>query len=111
MISELVLWSLRNSSTIDYRTYNLNIKGGSVKNKYELIIFTSVQKLSSVYKNVEEYERREQWERRINLIDLYPPERVHIGGLPVGYRTNFNNFDSFSLENNDGSHTIVDLTR
>lgn len=96
---------------IDYRVHNLNVKGTSVKNNYELIVFTSVQKLSSIYKNVEDFERREQWERRITLIDLYPPERVHIGGLPVGYRTNFNNFDSYSLESNDGSHTIVDLTR
>ncbi|OUM64028.1 hypothetical protein PIROE2DRAFT_60938 [Piromyces sp. E2] len=94
---------------IDYRVHNLNIKGGEAKNNYKLIIFTSVQKLDTIYRNVDNYERREQWIRRINLIDLYPPERVHIGGLPVGYRTSFNNFDSYSLENNDGSHTIIDL--
>ena len=34
---------------IDYRVHNLNIKGSSVKNRYELIIFTSVQCLFSVY--------------------------------------------------------------
>lgn len=88
---------------IDYRVHNLNIKGGSVKNKYQLIIFTSVQKLRDIYKNVESFERREQWERRIEVVDMYPPERVSIGGLPVGYITNFNNFDNYSLEVNDPS--------
>jgi len=58
---------------IDYRVQNLNIKGGSAKNYYKLIIFTSVQKLSSIYRNVEDFERREQWERRINLVNIYPP--------------------------------------
>ena len=94
---------------IDYRVHNLNIKGTECKNNYKLIIFTSVQKLSSIYRNVEDYERREQWERRINLINLYPPERVHIGGMPIGYRTSFNELENYSLENNDGSHTIIDL--
>ena len=94
---------------IDYRVHNLNIKGTECKNNYKLIVFTSVQKLSSIYRNVEDYERREQWERRINLINLYPPERVHIGGLPVGYRTDFNELENYSIENNDGSHTIIDL--
>lgn len=96
---------------IDYRKHNMNIKGGSTKNNYELIIFTSVQRFSSIYKNVEDYERREQWERRVNLVDLYPPERVSIGGLPVGYRTNFNELENYSVENNDGTSTIVDLSR
>lgn len=94
---------------IDYRVHNMNIKGTECKNNYKLIIFTSVQRLSSIYRNVEEFERREQWERRINLINLYPPERVHIGGLPVGYRTNFNNLDSYEVSNDDGSSTIVNL--
>eukprot|EP00833_Pecoramyces_ruminatium_P013866 jgi/Orpsp1_1/1187898/evm.model.d7180000061014.1 len=59
--------------------------------------------------NKEDFERREQWERRINLVDLYPPERVHIGGLPVGYRTSFNDFEHYTIENTDGSSTIVNL--
>jgi len=63
---------------IDYRVYNMN-KGGSVKNNYKLMIFTSVQRLSSIYRNIKEFERREQWERRIELIDMYPPQRVHLG--------------------------------
>ena len=80
---------------IDYRVHNMNIKGGSWKNRYKLIIFTSVQRLSSIYRNVEDYERREQWERRINLIDMYPPREVCVGGLPVGEVTNFNNFENY----------------
>lgn len=92
---------------IDYRIHNMNIKGDSIKNRYELIIFTSVQRLSSIYRNVEEYERREQWERRINVINLYPPERVHIGGLPVGYRTDFNNLDSYEILDDDNTTVVV----
>lgn len=93
---------------IDYRVHNMNIKGGSVKNKYELIIFTSVQKLASIYRNVDEFERREQWERRIILQDLYPPERVHIGGLPVGFRTSFNQLENYEIhDENDSTNVII----
>lgn len=55
---------------IDYNIHTLNIKGGQVQNKYELMIFTSVQKLSEIYANMKN-EPRKQWERRIKLIDLY----------------------------------------
>lgn len=54
---------------IDYRTHNLNIKGGSVKNNYSLIIITSVEPLSEIYSNISG-EPREQWMRRIELIDM-----------------------------------------
>lgn len=93
---------------IDYRVHNMNIKGDSVKNRYELIIFTSVQRFSSIYRNVEDYERREQWERRVEVINLYPPERVHIGGLPVGYRTSFNNLDSYEIIDDDNATVVID---
>lgn len=93
---------------IDYRVHNMNIKGSSVKNNYELIIFTSVQKLSSIYRNVDDYERREQWERRIKVINMYPPERVNIGGLPVGYRTEFNQLEEYEVTNDwDNSRVII----
>ena len=92
---------------VDYRIHNLQIKGGSVKNKYELIIFTSVQKLSSIYRNVEDFERREQWERRITLINMYPPERVHIGGLPVGYRTDFNELENYEIHDNVDNTSVI----
>lgn len=84
---------------IDYRTHNMNIKGGSIKNNYKLIIFTSVQKFKDIYKNVEQFERREQWERRVQVIDLYPPERVHLGGVPLGYRTEFNQLEEYEVTN------------
>lgn len=56
---------------VDYRRHKLEIKGGHVVNNYELIIFTTVQKFNQLYGNVDDYERREQWERRITVIDLY----------------------------------------
>lgn len=56
---------------IDYNTHNLNVKGGHIKNKYNLIIITSIQRLSEIYSKVSE-EPRKQWERRIEVIDMYP---------------------------------------
>lgn len=95
---------------IDYNKHNLNIKGGGLINNYNLIIITSVVKLSTIYRNIEADEPRRQWERRVQVIDMYPPERVHIGGLPIGYRTDFNELENYEIENNDGtSSTIVDL--
>lgn len=95
---------------IDYNKHNLNVKGGGFVNNYNLIIITSVVKLSTIYRNIEADEPRRQWERRVKIIDMYPPERVHIGGLPIGYRTDFNELENYEVENNDGtSSTIVDL--
>lgn len=59
---------------IDYRVHNLNTKGGSIKNNYKMIIFTSIQKLDEIYKNVKE-EQKGQWMRRIEIIDLYKNEK------------------------------------
>lgn len=56
---------------IDYNKHNLNIKNSGLTNNYNLIIITSVIKLSTIYKNVELEEPRKQWERRIELIDMY----------------------------------------
>ena len=99
---------------IDYRIHNMNVKGTEAKNNYKLIIFTSVQRLASIYKNVEDYERREQWERRIKVINMYPPERVHVGGYPVGYRTEFNELENYNpleevevTDNWDGTTTVL----
>lgn len=55
---------------IDYNIHHLNIKGGEKQNKYELIIITSIQKLDSIYRNMNG-EPRKQWERRIELINMY----------------------------------------
>lgn len=56
---------------VDYRRHKLEIKGGHIVNNYELIIFTSVQHFSRIYGNVDDYEARTQWTRRVTVIDLY----------------------------------------
>lgn len=91
---------------IDYNKHWMNIKGNSILNEYLIIIFTSVQKFSKLYRNVDD-EPRAQWERRVQVIDMFPPETVHIGGLPVGYSTDFNDF-SYETQDADGTHVIID---
>lgn len=54
---------------IDYHVHNLDYKGGSAKNKYHLIIITSVQSPYNIYKNVKG-EPRKQWIRRMKIINL-----------------------------------------
>lgn len=56
---------------IDYRTHNMNIKGGSIRNNYKLIIITSVQDPEKIYKNLPD-EPRKQWMRRMEIIHLEP---------------------------------------
>lgn len=56
---------------IDYNKHQLNIKGGSIINNYELIIITSVQNPKDIYPNVGN-EPREQWLRRMEIIDMNP---------------------------------------
>lgn len=56
---------------IDYRVHNLNIKGGSIKNNYSLILISSIINIEDIYANVSD-EPRKQWMRRINVIDLTP---------------------------------------
>lgn len=57
---------------IDYRVHNLNVKNGCVKNKYNLIIITSVQRMETLWKNSRSYEEaKEQWLRRVEIIDMY----------------------------------------
>ena len=54
---------------IDYNIQLMNIKGGTVKNNYKLIIISSVQPINEIYRNITG-EPREQWMRRIKTIDL-----------------------------------------
>ena len=56
---------------IDYNIHVLNIKGGSVKNMYQLILITSVQDPQFIYeyKQVKE-ETAKQWLRRMTVIDI-----------------------------------------
>lgn len=55
---------------IDYNVHNLNIKGGSIKNNYNLLIITSIKHPEELYLNMPE-EARIQWMRRIKVINLY----------------------------------------
>lgn len=54
---------------IDYHVHNLNYKGGAAKNKFDLIIITSIQSPYEIYKNVGKEPRR-QWLRRMKIINL-----------------------------------------
>lgn len=58
---------------IDYNKHQMNIKGGKQWNNYKLIIFTSVKKLTDLYPNAPD-EPRQQWLRRINVINFYTDE-------------------------------------
>lgn len=57
---------------IDYNIHNMNIKNGSVKNNYEIVILTSVQSPELIYLNMTEkdQEPKKQWLRRLNIIHL-----------------------------------------
>ena len=56
---------------IDYHIHPMNIKGGSVKNKYKLIIITSIIRPEDIYRNVPA-ESKVQWMRRMEVIDMWP---------------------------------------
>lgn len=56
---------------IDYNRHTINVKGGHMTNNYTLIIFTSVQRLKDIYRKMKDQEPKKQWERRIEVIDLY----------------------------------------
>lgn len=58
---------------IDYNTHKMNVKGGSITNNFNRIIITSVQKPEEIYKNMSD-EPRQQWMRRIEVIDMWPEE-------------------------------------
>ena len=63
---------------IDYNIHVLNIKGGSVKNLYQLILITSVQDPQFIYeyKQVKE-ETAKQWLRRMTVIDITDNENLN----------------------------------
>lgn len=54
---------------IDYNIHNLNYKGGSALNKFNLIIITSIQSPEEIYKKLTE-EPKKQWLRRMKIIHL-----------------------------------------
>ena len=54
---------------IDYNIHNLNYKGGSAQNKFDLIIITSIQSPTEIYRKMKS-EDKKQWLRRIKIINL-----------------------------------------
>ena len=92
---------------IDYNKHWMNIKGDSILNNYNIIIITSVQKLERLYGNVPDEPRR-QWERRVKIIDMFEPDPVCLGGLPLGYATDFNDFSYVRHDNSDNTNVIID---
>ena len=51
----------------------MNIKGGQIIKNYELIIITSIKDIDRLYSNVRD-EQREQWMRRMDIINLSPAD-------------------------------------
>lgn len=84
---------------IDYNIHNLNIKGGHIKNKYNLIIITSVQRLSEIYSNVKE-EPRKQWERRIEVINMYPDKILSMSNGQLDSRDYEKDNECYYCDNN-----------
>lgn len=56
---------------IDYNKHSMNIKGGTKINNYKLIIITSVQRIEEIYRGMDD-EPRQQWMRRVEVIDMFP---------------------------------------
>jgi len=54
---------------IDYNIHNLNIKGGHIKNKYDIILISSIKNPHHLYPN-EPDESKAQWIRRLHIIDM-----------------------------------------
>ena len=52
---------------IDYRSHNLNVKGGSVRNNYNLIIISTTQNPEMIYNSLGD-EPKKQWLRRMEII-------------------------------------------
>lgn len=57
---------------IDYNVHNMNIKGGNAKNKYKMIIITSVQDPDTIYAGMIDQEPKKQWESRMKVIKITP---------------------------------------
>lgn len=57
---------------IDYNKHSMNLKGSSCINDYKLIIITSVQYITEIYKSCYG-EPRKQWMRRVEVINLNEP--------------------------------------
>lgn len=62
---------------IDYNKHSMNIKGGSIQNNYQLIIITSVESITEIYRNMTG-EPRQQWIRRVEVIDMYETNNIDV---------------------------------
>ena len=62
---------------IDYRSHNLNVKGGTVRNNYTKIIITSIQSIDELYSNMPS-EAKQQWIRRMIIHNLYPESSIEL---------------------------------
>lgn len=51
---------------IDYRSHNLNVKGGSIRNNYNLIIISTTQNPDEIYDSLGD-EPKKQWLRRMEI--------------------------------------------
>ena len=60
---------------IDYDKHMMRILHGSIRNCYEVIIITSVQKLDELYPKAKGTETKNQWIRRCQVIDWYSSEK------------------------------------
>ena len=98
--------------------YSCPIKGGYKYVKPEMIIICSIIHPSRLYSEQKE-ELNEQFTRRIT--HLYEVTNNHsyteiflnqvsIGGLPIGFRTDFNRLEEYEVTDNwDGTRTVINL--
>ena len=96
--------------------YSCPIKGGYKYVKPEMIIICSIIDPRRLYREEKE-ELNEQFTRRIS--HLYEVSSNHsyteiflnqvsIGGLPIGFRTDFNQLEEYEVTDDwDGTHTII----
>ena len=62
---------------IDYRKHDMNIKTSWVRNTWNLILITTVQRPESWWSKMKNHEESSiQWMRRIKVHNLYSPERT-----------------------------------
>ena len=66
---------------IDYTVHTLNVKNGSMKNKYKYIIITSVQDPETIYETfvMKNTEPKKQWMRRMKI--LYAPDFISVDDI------------------------------
>lgn len=96
--------------------YSCPIKGGYKYVKPEMIIICSILHPSRLYREDKD-ELNEQFTRRIShLFEVQNDHSyseiflnsIHIGGYPVGYRTNFNQLEEYEVTDDwDGTHVVI----